>query len=121
MFSFYTELEKNQESWCIELISPALGLVFSLLPCLRSPGRQILEGETKKPERLGAAVRPAYLLPSSMPVRLDNGHRQEIEDGKVIQKYARGSEILTPTRHFAFWAILPGKTMLTVSANKTVG
>ena len=63
---------------------------------------------------------PAYLPPSSMPVRLDNGHRQEIEDGKV-KKYARGSEILTPTRHFAFWAILPEKTMLNVSANKTVG
>ena len=42
---------------------------------------------------------PAYLPPSSMPVRLDNGHRQEIEDGKVIQKYARGSEILVPSRH----------------------
>ena len=66
MFSFYTELEQNQESWCIELKAPALGLVFSfpfLLPCLRSPGRQILEGETKKPERLGAAIRPAYLPP----------------------------------------------------------
>ena len=108
MFSFYTELEQNQESWCIELKAPALGLVFPfpvLLPCLRSPGRQILEGETKKPERLGAAIRPAYLPPSSMPVRLDNGHRQEIEDGKVIQKYARGTEILTLTRHVAFWAI----------------
>ena len=56
-----------------------------------------------------------------MPVRLDNGHRQEIEDGKVIQKYARGTEINTPTRHVAFWATLPELTMLTVSANKEEG
>ena len=106
MFSFYTELGQNQDSWCIELISPALGLVFSF-PCLiaMSPVSRATDiGRRDEEAREIRGSNPAYLPPSSMPVRLDNGHRQEIEDGKVIQKYARGTEIL---KHVAFWAILP--------------